>query len=80
MGLSEALIVRTERRGPSQMAGMGAGIGDTVVGWFDAATGGQLSAAEAQLARLETMLKVSIGASIVAGLAGLMVILDRRRS
>lgn len=67
----EALIVQTRRRGPGQLAGLSdAGDGSFFTNLIDNVTGGQLSSAQAQLDRLETLLTWSILASFVsAGIA-----------
>ena len=70
MGSVEALVVNTVRRGHGQIAGMGA-IDLTAVA--DSLTGGAVTDTKAQLDRLEIALKVSIVASVVAGVVGLMV-------
>ncbi len=73
-----ALVVNTVRRGPQQMTGMG-DTGSALLNAVDALTGGQVSSTQHQLDRLELALKISIGASVVAGLAGLAVLLSGKR-
>lgn len=68
--MMEAVIVNTTRRGPGQMADPQA--------LLDVATGGEYSRILKRLDTLELVLKVSIGASIVAGLAGLISIIRGR--
>lgn len=76
----DALVVNTTQRGPRQMLGMSGGMGDNVLTEIaDKLTGGQVSAAQQQLDRLELALKVSIAASCIAGLAGLAVLLSGKR-
>lgn len=72
----DAMVVNTVRRGPRQMTGMGDNI---LTGLLDRVTGGEISATQAQLDRLEIALKVSIAASVVAGIAGLAVLLSGKR-
>jgi hypothetical protein len=72
----DAMVVNTVRRGPRQMAGMG---DSALLDLANALTGGQISATQAQLDRLETALKISIAASVVAGIAGLSVLLSGKR-
>jgi hypothetical protein len=62
----EAIIVNTRRRGPHQMAG--------VLDTIDRLTGGEVTQVKQQLDTLELLLKVSIGASIVAGVASIIAI------
>lgn len=62
----EAVVVDTRRRGPEQMAG--------ATDLIDVATGGEYTRIMNRLDTLELALKVSIGASVVAGLAGLISI------
>lgn len=60
------------------MLGMeGAHMGD-VPTVLDTITGGEYSRMGQQLDRLELLLKFSIAASVVAGVAGLMVLFRRR--
>jgi hypothetical protein len=73
---TEAMVVNTVRRGPRQMAGMGDSF---LLDLANGLTGGQISQTQAQLDRLEVLLKVSIGASIVAGLAGFAVLFSGKR-
>jgi hypothetical protein len=73
MGSVEALVVNTVRKGPTQMGSMGLDITQIA----DALTGGKVSDVQAQLDRLEIALKVSIVASVVAGVAGLVVLLRK---
>lgn len=71
----DAIVVNTVRRGPRQMMGMGDGLVDLA----NSLTGGKVTDVQNQLDRLELALKVSIAASCVAGLAGLAVLLSRKR-
>jgi hypothetical protein len=76
MGGVEALVVNTVRRGSGQMAGMGS-MGLDLTSIADELTGGKVTDVQAQLDRLEIALKVSIVASVVAGVAGLFVLLRK---
>jgi hypothetical protein len=69
----EALVVNHVRRGPGQMLGMGDG------GILNTLTGGEYDRVSAQLDRLETALKISIAASVVAGAVALASFLGGRR-
>jgi hypothetical protein len=73
--MPQALIVSMQRRGPGQMMGLD-GMGDP--GVLDTLTGGEYSRLAAQLDRLELALKVSILASCIAGVAGLVIIFQKR--
>jgi len=64
----EALLVSTRRRGPGQMQGLGMG---DAANLLDTLTSGEYSSRIAQLDRLELLLKLSIAASLIAGIAGL---------
>jgi len=79
--MAEALIVSMRRRGPGQMLGMEgehvAGLGDAA-SVLDTVTGGEYSRISSQLDRLEFWLKISIGASCIAGVAGLVALFRRR--
>lgn len=75
----EALIVNTARRGPTQMLGLDGGTAGPASGLFDSLTGGEYSRIQAQLDRLELALQVTIIASCIAGVAGLVSILWPRR-
>ncbi len=72
----EALLVSTRRRGPGQMQGLGIGDATSIL---DTLTSGEYSNRTAQLDRLELALKVSIVASIIAGIAGLASLLRSSR-
>jgi hypothetical protein len=72
----DAMVVNTVKRGPRQMAGMG---DSALLDIVNGLTGGEVTAVQTQLNTLELMLKVSIAASIVAGIAGLSVLLSGRR-
>lgn len=71
----EALLVSTRRRGPGQMQGLGMGDATNLL---DTLTSGEYSSRISQLDRLELLLKVSIAASLVAGIAGLASMLRGR--
>lgn len=71
----EALLVSTRRRGPGQMQGLGMGDATNLL---DTLTSGEYSSRIAQLDRLEFALKASIVASLIAGVAGLAVLLRGR--
>lgn len=73
----EALVVNNIRRGPHQMAGMGEG--NPILDIADALTGGKVTSTQEQLNRLELALKISIGASIVAGTLALVTLLSGKR-
>ena len=67
MPVVEALIVNTpERRRQVQMRGL-----EAVPGVIDTITGGEYSRMGTQLDRVELYLRISIIASLVAGVAGL---------
>ncbi len=70
-----ALLVSSKRRGPGQMQGLSMG---DASGLLDTLTSGEYSARIAQVDRLELLLKVSIVASIIAGVAGLASLLKGR--
>jgi hypothetical protein len=72
----DAMVVNTVSRGPRQMTGMG---DSALLSIANALTGGEVSAAQAQLDRLEIALKISIAASVVAGLAGFAVLFSGKR-
>lgn len=72
MGAVEALVVNTVRRGPRQMDGFG-----DFTEVANVLTGGQYTDIRVQLDRLELALKVSIVASVLAGVAGLFVLLRK---
>lgn len=72
----EALVVQMQQRGPGMM-GM-SGPGDTAVDLLNRITGGEITATKAQLDRLELLLKLSIAASLVAGIAGVASLLRGR--
>ena len=72
----DAMVVNTVHRGPRQMAGMG---DSALLDFVNNLTGGQVTQTQAQLDRLEVALKISIAASVVAGLAGLAVLLSGKR-
>ena len=74
MGSVEALVVNTVRRGPGQMAGMGLDLTSIA----DTLTGGKVTEVSDQLDRLEVALKVSIAASVIAGLLASWALLRRR--
>lgn len=63
-----ALLVNTKRRGPGQMQGLNMGDASNLL---DTLTAGEYSSRIAQVDRLELLLKISIAASLVAGVAGL---------
>ncbi len=63
-----ALLVSTKRRGPGQMQGLGIGDASNIL---DTLTSGEYSNRIAQFDRLELLLKLSIAASLVAGIAAL---------
>lgn len=67
-----AIVVNTMQRGPGQMTGMGNALTDLA----DYATGGEISNTQKQLADLQLALKLSIVASLIAGAAGLAVLLS----
>lgn len=71
----EALLVSTKRRGPGQMQGFAMGDASNLL---DTLTSGEYSSRIAQLDRLELLLKLSIAASLVAGIAGLASLLRGR--
>jgi hypothetical protein len=71
----EALLVSTKRRGPGQMQDLAMGDASNIL---DTLTSGEYSSRIAQLDRLETLLKLSIAASLVAGIAGLASLLRGR--
>lgn len=79
--MTDAIIVQTQRRGPHQMLGMGSDLTDAVGNLFNTATGNVLPTITDQAARLEVWLKVSVLASVVAGLAslGMLYYASRRR-
>lgn len=77
--MNEALIVNIRRRGPGQMLGVEGPHMADVPGVLDTITGGEYTRFGQQLDRLELLLKVSIAASLVAGMAGLAVLFTRRR-
>lgn len=73
-GSVDAIIVDTVKRGPRQMAGMGAGLFDTdadQVGagtsLLDAFTGGQYTIVSDKLDSISLGLKLSIAASVLSG-------------
>lgn len=72
----EAYVVNQRRRGPGQLAGLSLGDASSVL---DFLTSGQYTQTTSQLDRLEVLLKVSIAASVVAGIAGLAVLVTSRR-
>lgn len=72
--MAQAIVVNMRRRGPGQMLGLSLPSGAEVL---DTITSGEYSSRISQLDRLELLLKVSIAASCVAGLAGLMVLFRR---
>lgn len=71
----EALLVSTRRRGPGQMQGLGMGDATNLL---DTLTSGEYSSRISQLDRLELLLKVSIAASLIAGIAGVASMLRGR--
>lgn len=71
-GRIDALIVNTVDRGPGQMLGMGDG--NPIIDLLDHVTGGEISSTQSQLASLQLALKVSIAASILAGVVSLGVL------
>jgi len=73
--LVEALLVSTRRRGPGQMQGLGMGDATNLL---DTLTSGEYSSRISQLDRLELLLKVSIAASLIAGIAGVASMLRGR--
>lgn len=74
----EALVVNIRRRGPGQM--MGLGQADSAgASWLDQLTGGEYRTLREQLDRLEVALRISIVASIIAGIAGAASLLRSRR-
>jgi hypothetical protein len=73
----DALIVNSARRGPMQIMGLDAAGATPSV--FDALTGGEYSRIQQQLDRLELALQVTIVASCIAGVAGLVSLLWPRR-
>lgn len=83
LGQAEAMIVGAAAKGGLQGmvdeaggAGMG-GVADGAVNLLDKFTDGAVSDASGQLGDLKFWLKVSIGCSVVAGLAGLASLLRR---
>jgi hypothetical protein len=66
-GPVEAIVVNHVRRAPGQMLGLG-----DAGGLLNTLTGGEYDAIRAQLDRLELALKVSIAASVVAGLVAVV--------
>lgn len=72
----EALVVQLQQRGPGMM-GM-SGPGDGALDVLNRITGGEITATKAQLDRLELLLKLSIAASLVAGIAGVASLLRGR--
>ncbi len=76
----DALIVNMRRRGPGQMLGLDdarATMGAPNI--LDSLTGGDFSKLQGELGTLETLLKVSIAASVIAGIAALAMLLRRAR-
>jgi hypothetical protein len=71
----DAIVVNMRRRGPGQMLGLADTMGDA--GLLDTLTSGQYSTTVQQLDRLELLLKVSIAASCIAGIAGLACLLKK---
>lgn len=84
LGQAEAMIVGAAAKGGLQgiveetagAAGMN-GVADGAVNLLDKFTGGAVSDASSQLNDLQFWLKISIGCSVVAGLAGLASLLRR---
>lgn len=77
----EALLVNVRQRGPGQLLGldddgMGVDVADSLL---DVATGGTYKQVLEQIDLLSTMLKVTIVASLVAGIAGVAVLFRERR-
>lgn len=79
--MADALIVSMVRRGPGQMLGMEgehvAGLG-SAASVLDTVTGGEYSRLSSQLDDLSFWLRISVFASCLAGVAGLVTLLRRR--
>lgn len=75
----DALVVNMRRRGPGQMLGLDQmrDMGAAPPSLLDTLTSGEYSSRVQQLDRLELALKVSIAASLIAGIAGLAVLLKK---
>lgn len=77
LGSLDALVTNITERGPGQMQGMG-DPGGLVPGIIDSVSGGEYTRITRQLDTLELALKISIVASVIAGTAGLLVLLKGR--
>ncbi len=71
----QALLVNVRERGPGQMVG----IGDVSDSLLNIATGGTYKDVLDQLDTLTLLLKVSIAASLVAGIAGVISIFREQK-
>jgi len=72
----EAILVNTRRRGPGQMLGMGDDVTGTLL---NAVTGGTYQDVLDKIDTVTLLLKISIAASVVAGLFGAAALFSRDR-
>ena len=74
----EAIVVNTIRRGPGQMQGLGAD-GSTTDNLLNIATGGTYSELLETIDTLTLLLKVTVVASVISGIAAVAVLAQGRR-